>query len=156
MSTSRSSDRWRACIPRTGSSSPTGRLRSREHARAKFPGIPFLEGNIDDLPLASHSVGGVLAWYSLIHHDPDAIDRVLDEFARALSADGTLLVGFFVGANVDTFDHAVVRAWRWSPDAFAERLVAAGFEVIETHTRFVPQSKPRPHGAILARRLPGH
>lgn len=124
-----------------------------EHARTRFPGIPFLEGNIDELPLASHSVGGVLAWYSLIHHDPDTIDLALDEFARVLTADGTLLVGFFVGADVETFDHAVVRAWRWPPDAFAEHLAAAGFQVIETHTRSVPQSKPRPHGAILARRL---
>lgn len=126
-----------------------------EHARTRFPGIPFLEGNIDELPLASDSIGGVLAWYSLIHHEPGTIDRALDEFARVLTADGTLLVGFFVGADVDSFDHVVVRAWRWSPDALAERLVSAGFAVIETHTRFVPQSKPRPHGAILARRLPG-
>lgn len=125
-----------------------------EHARTRYPGIPFLEGSIDELPLASRSVGGVLAWYSMIHHDPDTIDRALDEFARVLTPGGTLLAGFFVGANVECFDHAVVRAWRWSPDAFAERLAAAGFEVIETHTRVVAQSKPRPHGAILARRLP--
>ena len=125
-----------------------------EHARTRYPGIPFLEGSIDELPLASRSVGGVLAWYSLIHHDPDTIDRALREFARVVTADGTLLVGFFVGADVETFDHAVVQAWRWSADAFAERLAAAGFEFIETHARFVPLSKPRPHGAILARRVP--
>lgn len=126
------------------------------YARTRFPRIPFLEGNIDELPLASCSVGGVLAWYSLIHHSPDTIDRTLGEFARVLTADGTLLVGFFVGSDVDTFDHAVVRAWRWSPDVLAERIVLAGFEVVETLTRSAPQSKQRPHGAILARRLPGH
>ncbi|MDZ8202693.1 class I SAM-dependent methyltransferase [Microbacterium sp. SSW1-59] len=125
-----------------------------KHARTRYPGIPYLVGSIDELPLASRSVGGVLAWYSLIHHDPDTIDRALDEFARVLTADGTLLVGFFVGADIEPFDHAVAQAWRWSPDAFSERLGAAGFAVIETHIRFAPQSKPRPHGAILARRLP--
>lgn len=125
-----------------------------EHARAAHEGVSFLEGSIDELPIATGGVAGVLAWYSLIHHDPDTIDRALDEFARVLEPGGGLLIGFFVGTEVESFDHAVVRAWRWSPDALAERLTAAGFEVIETHTRSVPQSQPRPHGAILARRLP--
>lgn len=124
-----------------------------EHARARHEGVSFLEGSIDELPLAAGSVAGVLAWYSLIHHDPDTIHRALDEFARVLEPGGALLIGFFVGPDVEPFDHAVVRAWRWSPDALAERLTAAGFEVIETHTRSVPQSQSRPHGAILARRI---
>jgi len=125
-----------------------------EHARAAHDGVSFLEGSIDDLPLATGSVAGVLAWYSLIHHDPDTIHRALDEFARVLEPGGALLIGFFVGTEVEPFDHAVVRAWRWSPDALGERLADASFETIETHTRWVPQSQPRPHGAILARRLP--
>ena len=123
-----------------------------EHARAAHEGASFLEGSIDELPLAAGSVAGVLAWYSLIHHDPDTIHRALDEFARVLEPGGALLIGFFVGTDVEPFDHAVARAWRWSPDALGERLAAAGFEVIETHTRSVPQPQPRPHGAILARR----
>lgn len=122
------------------------------HARAAYGGVSFLEGSIDDLPLATGSVAGVLAWYSLIHHDPDTIHRALDEFARVLEPGGAILIGFFVGADVEPFDHAVVRAWRWSPGSLGERLAAAGFEVIETHTRSVPQQQPRPHGAILARR----
>lgn len=123
-----------------------------EHARAAYEGLSFLEGSIDELPLADGSVAGVLAWYSLIHHDPDTIHRALDEFARVLEPGGALLIGFFVAAAVEPFDHAVVRAWRWSPDVLAERLHAAGFEVVETHTRSAPQSQPRPHGTILARR----
>ncbi|QPE04700.1 class I SAM-dependent methyltransferase [Microbacterium schleiferi] len=123
-----------------------------EHARAAHEGVSFLEGSIDELPLADGSVAGVLAWYSLIHHDPDTIHRALDEFARVLEPGGALLIGFFVGADVEPFDHAVVRAWHWSPDALGERLAAAGFEVIETHTRSVPQPQPRPHSTILARR----
>ncbi|HBU41641.1 MAG TPA: hypothetical protein DEB57_01990 [Microbacterium sp.] len=97
-------------------------------------------------------MAGVLAWYSLIHHDPDTIHRALDEFARVLEPGGALLIGFFVGTEVEPFDHAVVRAWRWPPEALVERLTAAGFEVIEAHTWSVPQPQPRPHGAILARR----
>ncbi|MEV8360297.1 class I SAM-dependent methyltransferase [Microbacterium sp. NPDC076895] len=123
-----------------------------EHARTAYEDVSLLEGSIDELPLAAGSVAGVLAWYSLIHHNPDTIRRALDEFAGVLEPGGALLIGFFVGTDVEPFDHAVVRAWRWSPEALAERLTAAGFEVIETHTRSVPQPQPRPHGAILARR----
>lgn len=123
-----------------------------EHARAAHEGVSFREGSIDELPLADGSVAGVLAWYSLIHHDPDTIHRALDEFARVLEPGGALLIGFFVGTDVEPFDHAVVGAWSWSPDALAECLATAGLEVIETHTRSVPQPQPRPHGAILARR----
>lgn len=125
-----------------------------EHARAAHEGISLLEGSIDELPLADGSVAGVLAWYSLIHHDPDTIHRALDEFARVLEPRGALLIGFFVGTAVEPFGHAVVRAWRWPPDALGERLADAGFETIETHTRWVPQSQPRSHGAILARLPP--
>jgi len=123
-----------------------------EHASTAYEGVSFLEGSIDELPLAAGSVAGVLAWYSLIHHDPDTIHRALDEFARVLEPGGALLIGFFVGTEVEPFDHAVVRAWRWPPEALVERLTAAGFEVIEAHTWSVPQPQPRPHGAILARR----
>ncbi len=46
---------------------------------------------------ASDSIGGVLAWYSLIHHEPSTIQRALGEFARVLRPGGGLLLGFFVG-----------------------------------------------------------
>jgi len=128
-----------------------------EHARASFPAdaypsLSFATGSIDALADAGGTYGGVLAWYSLIHHEPVSLRRALDEFVRVLRPGGGLLVGFFVGADVEPFDHAVVRAHRWPPDVFADELRAAGFDVIETHTRTAAAAQPRPHGAILARR----
>ena len=60
-------------------------------------------------------------------------------------------MGFFVGLVVEPFDHTVVTAYRWSPEALSTELHSAGFEVIETHTRTGRDPKPRPHGAIVAR-----
>jgi SAM-dependent methyltransferase len=121
-----------------------------EYARQAHPDVPFALGDVDALQSPAGSYGGVLAWYSLIHHQPDSIHRPLDEFARVLRPGGRLLVGFFVGADVQPFEHAVVTAYRWSADALGNALDAAGFDVLETHTRSVSAPRPRPHGAILA------
>ena len=99
---------------------------------------------------ASGSVGGILAWYSLIHHEPSTVRAALEEFARVIRVGGSLLLGFFIGPAVEPFDHAVVTAYRWSPEALSTELRAAGFDIIETHTRIGRTPKPRPHGAIVA------
>ncbi|MDN3477361.1 class I SAM-dependent methyltransferase [Curtobacterium sp. APC 4022] len=122
-----------------------------DHARGSHPHVPFAVGSIDALDVAADTHGGVLAWYSLIHHDPGSIRRPLDEFARVLGPGGMLLVGFFVGPVVEAFDHAVVTAWRWPTEALEHELGAAGFDVVETHTRIAATGTPRPHGAVLAR-----
>ena len=122
-----------------------------EHARTTYPHVAFELGDFDRLPDAAMSIGAILAWYSLIHHEPSAIRATLEEFARVLKPAGGLLLGFFIGPVVESFDHAVVTAYRWPPEALASELRATGFEVIETHTRTGRYAKPRPHGAILAR-----
>ena len=121
-----------------------------EHARATYPDVRFATGSVEALDASDTSLGGVLAWYSLIHHTPNAIGPALDEIARALRPGGLLLAGFFEGAIVEPFDHAVTTAYRWPVAELGERLRASGFEVIETHTRTSPNT--RPHAAIVARR----
>ncbi len=121
-----------------------------EHARLTYPGVSFKLSSFDQLSEAAASVGGVLAWYSLIHHEPRTVRGVLEEFARILRPGGTLLLGFFVGSGIERFDHAVATAYRWSPETLSTELSAAGFQVNETHTRTGQAPTPRPHGAIAA------
>ena len=120
------------------------------HARAHYPGISFEVGNIDTLGAASETVGGVLSWYSLIHHEPSAIQIPLTEFARVLNPGGGLLLGFFEGPVIAQFDHAVVGAYKWPVAELSRELDQAGFDVIEAHTR--TGTGYRPHGAIVAQR----
>jgi SAM-dependent methyltransferase len=120
-----------------------------EHARRNHPDVPFTLGSLDALPDRAGSIAGVLAWYSLIHHEPAALRTALAGFARVLRPGGELLLGYFHGAAVDTFEHAVIRAYRWPSDVLSEELRAVGFEVAETHIR--TGHGYRPHGAIVAR-----
>ncbi|WP_174562988.1 class I SAM-dependent methyltransferase [Rhodococcus maanshanensis] len=119
-------------------------------ARLEYPDLTFEVGGFEALHAATGSLGGVLSWYSLIHHRPQEIRTPLAEFARVIRPGGGVLVGFFEGAAVGPFDHAVTTAYRWPVAELGQELVTAGFEVIETHTR--TGSGYRPHGAIAARR----
>ena len=105
------------------------------HARAAHPGIRFDVDSIDSLDAGDGAFGGILSWFSIIHHEPEAISTPLREFARAVRPGGTLLLGFFVGTSLEPFDHAVTRAWRWPIDELSREVDAAGFDVVETHTR---------------------
>ena len=92
----------------------------------------------------------VLAWFSLIHTEPDQIDTALAEFARCVRSGGGLAIGFFEGPALEPFEHAVATAYRWPADRLCSRVEAAGFAIAEVHTRTDPGS--RPQGTILAER----
>ena len=121
-----------------------------ERARREYPGVPFEVGDLDNLDCETGTVGGILSWYSLIHHEPGTIRTPLMEFRRALSPKGTLLIGFLEGAVVEQFDHAVTPAYRWPVGALSEELLAVGFDVVESHVR--KTTGQRPQAAIIARR----
>jgi SAM-dependent methyltransferase len=121
-----------------------------ELARSRYPELSFDIGRFEESGAATGSLGGVMSWYTLIHHDPPDMGTPLAEFARVIRPGGGLLVGFFEGPAVEPFDHAVTTAYRWSVDELGKELAAAGFELIEAHTRRA--SGHRPHGAITARR----
>lgn len=119
-------------------------------ARRSFPGVAFDRGDIDDLDEPDASYGGVLSWFSTIHHAPEAIAAPLGEFRRVLRPGGLLALGFFTGPAVEPFEHAVTRAYRWPVAPLRTQLDAAGFDVIEVHVREGPGA--RPVGAIIAER----
>ena len=121
-----------------------------EHARAHFPGVPFRVGSLRNLEVPDGRLAGILSWYSLIHLPPADVPGVLQEFARALAPGGGLLLAFFESAERTRFPHAVTDAYSWPVDDFSGLLEAAGFSVVETHTR--TDAGHRPHAAIVARK----
>lgn len=123
-----------------------------EHARATYPGASFELGSLTRLRRPGASVGGALAWYSLIHLDPVELGPAMTEIRRVLVPGSAFVVGFFAGARVEAFDHKVSTAYRWPVKEMERRLSAHGFRVVERLER--PQhGDRRPHAAMAARAL---
>lgn len=115
------------------------------------------------LDLPSASLGGVLAYYSIIHIPLGRRFEVFTEFHRVLAPDGQLMLAFQVGDErghrAEAFGKSVNLDWyRQQPDEVADLLRRAGFEVCATITRQPDTSEKTPQGCILARkaRRPGH
>lgn len=126
--------------------------RMIEIARATHPDVPFAIADLAQCPGGPDSWDAILAWYSLIHLEPDEVPAALAGFARVLRSDGELLLGFFEGPRAEAFDHAVVPARTWPVETMIDLLDQAGFTVRETHRRTSPDH--RPHAAITAVRRP--
>ncbi|MBO1901747.1 class I SAM-dependent methyltransferase [Leucobacter weissii] len=128
-------------------------------ARRSYPESRFRAGRAERLGVADASLAGVLAWYSLIHMEPETVDIALEEFARALAPGGSLLVGFFTGAELEPFEHAIATAYYWPVDLLGSRIEAAGFAVGDVRARLDPSARPvpgrRPEAMIVATRTSG-
>lgn len=121
-----------------------------EIAKNRFPSTNFVLGDLSNLPLKASSLGGILAWYSLIHLRPDDWGLVLGEFARTLRPGGSLLLGAFLGEQGAPFEHAITEAYYWSELELRKQLMSAGFQTISVHSRCM--AGIRSHVDVLAQR----
>lgn len=119
-------------------------------ARSHWPELDFAVGSVHSLDTPDGSLDGILAWYSLIHCGPSELATVLKEFRRTLRDGGRLVVGFFDGDDIETFDHKVTTAYRWPTDEMSLAMSNAGFVEIE-RLRRTGTDATRPHAAIAAR-----
>ena len=121
-----------------------------ERARRSYPDVRFRVGRAEALEVGTSELAGILAWYSLIHTDPDLLGDTLNEFSRAVYPGGGLCVGFFEGPEVVPFDHPVTEAYFWPMSHLADLIEQAGFAITSTHSRHNPGG--RTHAVITARR----
>jgi SAM-dependent methyltransferase len=124
-------------------------------ARRDFPDLRFEERSMAALDLGDGALGGVLAWYSLIHAAPEEVPGLLAEFHRVTAPGGHLLLGFFQaddGAPLEPFDHKVTLAYRWPMNDLAELAGEAGYTEVARLTRQPGPEERSLHGRILARK----
>ena len=131
-------------------------------ARRDHPGLRFDVGSMTALDVADGALGGIVAWYSIIHTPAERLPVAFAEFHRALAPGGHLLLAFQVGDEplhvTQPFGHAVSLDFnRSSPDRVAAALGRAGFALdarvrrepddIEDGTSKVPQAYLLAHRA---------
>jgi SAM-dependent methyltransferase len=102
--------------------------------------MPLVAGDLLRLPFADASLGGAVAFYSLIYGEESYLTRCLREIRRVLRHEGVLLAAVHGGTGADHFDSyegrpidvtIVARA----PDRLATLAGAAGFLVRELRVR---------------------
>lgn len=101
-------------------------------ARRTYPELQFDEGLLTALDLKNGVLGGIVAWYSIIHTPPELLPPVFAEFERVLAPGGYLLLAFQTGDNElrhikQAYGHTLsLNAYRLSPARVSEQLSAAG------------------------------
>jgi SAM-dependent methyltransferase len=105
-----------------------------EMARQSYPGLRFEVGSMLALDLPDASLGGLLAWYSVIHIPDDRVPEAFDEFFRVLAPGGLALLAFQVGAEsshlAEALGHPIALDFHQRPPMWvAERLHRAGLMV---------------------------
>jgi ubiquinone/menaquinone biosynthesis C-methylase UbiE len=130
-----------------------------ELARRTHPGVRFDEGSMLSLDIPDGALGGVVAWYSIIHTPEERLPDVFAEFHRVLAPGGHLLVAFQVGDEplhlAQPFGHAVSLDFqRRRPDHIAELLRQAGMAVRARLVREPEEGVEKTQQAYLLARKP--
>ncbi|MFI6824586.1 class I SAM-dependent DNA methyltransferase [Micromonospora sp. NPDC050187] len=122
-------------------------------ARRSHPALRFEVGSMTDLPLPDAGLGGIVAWWSIVHTPPQVLPRIVAEFHRTLAPGGHLLLGFHVGDELvrrdGAYGHPVtVESYRHPPEWIAGLLERAGFTV----TARLVEGTGAQQACLLARR----
>jgi SAM-dependent methyltransferase len=131
-----------------------------ETARADHPDLRFDVGSILDLDLPDGSVGGALAWYSIIHMPPEHLPVAFAEFHRVLVPGGHLMLAFQVGdeplRRARPRGHQVSLDFqRLRPDDVERLLVEAGLATRARMVREPDGEESTPQAYLLAQRPGG-
>ncbi|GAA4535110.1 class I SAM-dependent DNA methyltransferase [Amycolatopsis samaneae] len=103
-------------------------------ARREHPTLRFEVGSMTALDRENGALGGVVAWYSIIHTPPELLPPVFAEFARVLAPGGYLMLAFQVGdvprhiTSAYGHDGLDYHAYRLRPDRITALAADAGLQ----------------------------
>ncbi|MDF2259358.1 class I SAM-dependent methyltransferase [Streptantibioticus ferralitis] len=132
-----------------------------EVAREAHPDLRFEVGSMLDLDLPDGALGGVMAWYSIIHVPQERLPEVFAEFYRVLAPGGHALLAFQVGdeplRRTEAFGRPIsLEFHRRQPDRVAELLTEAGLVICARLLRERDEGgefpETTPQGFLLARK----
>ena len=107
-----------------------------EQALRLNPGIEFRQGNMLSLDIEDEALGGIAAFYSIIHIPRTEIEVALAEMKRVLRPGGLLLLAFHVGDETLHLEEwwgqrVTVDFLFFRPEEMADTLRAVGFKTEE-------------------------
>ncbi|AXK34137.1 class I SAM-dependent methyltransferase [Streptomyces armeniacus] len=132
-------------------------------ARQSEPGLRFDVGSMLSLDAPDGSLGGVVAWYSVIHIEEEQLPAVFAEFHRVLAPGGHVLLAFQVGDEPLRLTEAYGRPialdfHRRRPEQIAALLDDAGLPVRARLLREADDegdfTERTPQAFLLARKRP--
>ncbi|MET7859329.1 methyltransferase domain-containing protein [Streptomyces sp. NPDC005318] len=126
-------------------------------ARRTYPDLRFDVGSMNALDLADGSLGGIVAWYSIIHTPPELLPEVFAEFHRVLAPGGHVLLAFKAGDEIRHLEHAyghplALDVYWLEPARVAELLNRAGLVVDARLVREAGTNEAGPQACLMARR----
>jgi SAM-dependent methyltransferase len=129
-------------------------------ARGLYPSFSFEVGSMLALDLAAGALGGIVAWYSVIHIPPEHQPALFAEFHRVLAPGGQLLLAFQVGDERRHLEHAyghpiALDSYRLPPDRITDLLSLAGFDVDARLVRKPEEPEKVRQAYLLARKRGG-
>jgi len=125
-------------------------------ARRDHPDLRFDVGTMTALEHDDGSLGGLVAWYSIIHTPPEELTAVFGEFRRVLAPGGQLLLAFQVGDERRHLEHGYgqpisLYAYRLLPVRVVDQLRTAGMTAHTTLQRDPDSSEKVPQAFMVAR-----
>ena len=109
-------------------------------ANRLFPDLEVVVGDMLALPFGDSALGGLIAFYSIIHFDDDQLATAFSEMARALEDSGLVALAFHIGDEVvhreQWWDMPVVLDARFLPvELVTKLLLSAGLEIVTSEER---------------------
>jgi SAM-dependent methyltransferase len=109
-------------------------------AKERNPSIRFDIGDMLDLNLLDESIGGAMAFYSIIHICPNLLGQVFSEICRILLPNGVFLFSCHFGTGVIEVDNWFEKGLKYhcylyKPDELTGKLRKAGFSDVSVQIR---------------------
>ncbi|AHH98008.1 class I SAM-dependent DNA methyltransferase [Kutzneria albida] len=126
-------------------------------ARERHQGLRFEVGSMNALDLAEGSLGGAIAWYSIIHTPPELLPVLFAEFHRVLAPGGHILLAFKAGDErrqlAHAYGHDLALDVYWLPlDQVVGLARRAGLVEVARLLREPEEHEAGPQGFLLARK----